>query len=305
MLRPKPFTKLTLLGSLMIALQFLTVSLGFGKSPYDSFFDDLSSEPRVQENRSTPPRKSEPAKKPLPSKRQTEAGRVKCYNCSTMENTAANVGQVNEITEKLAPKKKAVPVKRAQRVLDEFEDTPASTGPTPDSAVWRQFPDIAAYSDSKEVATAIRIAKSRAKRASIGMCYAHVKDAIYNNEVKLTSHRLVGNRVFPDPKKRRGDFGQTAIKNFEDEGFDNLLTNPETKHLITNAASAPKGAIMIYRGGSRGGHIEIKTDYGAKADYVSDFKSHNSALYNELQGRRSPSGRMELVGVMVKRSKEL
>jgi hypothetical protein len=250
---------------------------------FGEFFSDSSSAPRSQ-----PQRKS---------RKSTQAGtsEVGCKECSAMKQAADPLEAIGDIAKK-TPKRT-----RAKQIVKPYQE-PTYEGPNPDAQVWAGFPDVAGYSDSKEVATMIRMAKQRAGRASTGKCYKYVKDAIFNSQVKLTSKRLVATRVFPNRRKWRGDYGLGAVENFESEGFINLLTNPETKALLKNPAAAPKGAIMIYRGGNNGGHIEIKTDYGNRASYVSDYINSTSILGNELAGRTS--AHYQLVGVMIKPMKK-
>lgn len=232
-----------------------------------------------------------------PEKQKTQAGiKEVCRECTPMKETAEKLKPLDTLAKTTTKKK------RAERIVPPIKEV-VDESPNPDADAWAKFPDIMAYSQSNEIKAALQIAKKNARRASIGYCYRYVKNAIYNAAVKLTSHRLPANRVFPDRKKWRGDVGVGAIESFENEGFTNLITDPETKGMIRNPASAPKGSILIYKGGRNGGHIEIKTDFGTRGGYVSDFFSPDSILGNELRGRTS--ARYELVGVMVKKQKKV
>jgi hypothetical protein len=169
-------------------------------------------------------------------------------------------------------------------------------------ALWNQFPGIAKYSNSKSVQKMIDFALAKSTSVSRHSCLKAVKEAMcgapqYACPVKtFTNGYLPGGRVFPEALGIRNQ--KNTIRNLEDDGFKNLLDYPKYSELVKNPASAPKGAILIYKGGVRGGHIEIKTGHGTSGSYVSDFRAPNSVIQNELAGRASKN--YKLVGVMIK-----
>jgi hypothetical protein len=233
-------------------------------------------------------------------KKKTEAGSSSagCRECSSPQTTQKLTDNVRDLQNTLPVTKRRA---RAKRILPEPAPEPKYTTANPDEETWKQFPDIYKYSSSNEVKKSITYAlhpPGGLSARSTGYCYASVKNALFKGG-KLTKHRLIGDPVFPEIRsKARKRFGQNAIKNLLDQGFINLMEDPRTKALIKDPASAPKGAVLIYKGGHKGGHIEIKTDFGARGSYVSDFKNSHSVLGNELAGRTS--AHYQLVAVMVK-----
>lgn len=232
--------------------------------------------------------------------KKTEAGSSSagCRECSSPKAAQKLTDNVRDLQDTVPVTKRRA---RARRILPEPPPEPKYTTANPDEETWKQFPDIYKYSSSNEVKKSINYAlhpPGGLSARSTGYCYASVKNALFKGG-KLTKHRLVGDPVFPEIRsKARKRFGQNAIKNLVDQGFINLMEDPRTKALIKDPASAPKGAVLIYKGGHKGGHIEIKTDFGARGSYVSDFKNSHSVLGNELAGRTS--AHYQLVAVMVK-----
>jgi hypothetical protein len=251
---------------------------------------------------------------PKRAKSQTEA-EPPCITCGRQLPKSKNQEDLRAVSKdgkKQAAAKKKSRVKRKQqedcitcgrdKISQEsnFNQVSGESG-------WKQFPEIAAYSNSPQVTKMISWTENHHFRSSQGQCYRYVKEALCGakrprcQSGSLVDGYLSGNPVFADrasnvPHRKR--VGASAIKTLEAQGFKNLLTDPATKDLIKNPASAPKGAILIYTGGNNGGHIEIKTGEGTKGSYISDFSAPDSVLQNELAGRASR--RYQLVAVMVK-----
>jgi hypothetical protein len=168
---------------------------------------------------------------------------------------------------------------------------------------WKDFPEVLNYGNSTKVqnmiddaminssyflgSQGVRTSRKRSPNYSTGWCFRHVKKAILSGG--LSDTYMDGIRV-NIPKDK-------AIKSLENAGFKNILNDKKYNGLITNVASAPKGAVLIYEGGGNGGHIEIKTEWGTKGTYVSDYRSPNSVLQNETTGLKSKNFR--LIGVMI------
>lgn len=145
--------------------------------------------------------------------------------------------------------------------------------------VWDVFPAVRQYSLSPEVQKSIKYAQRNRERRSKKLCYRYVKRAILGGD-------LVDDYL-PGAKARYG------VADLKRRGFINMMEDLRYKYLIKKPEDAPKGAILIYRNTKdrqHAGHIEIKTDWGSKGGYVSDFyRSTNTSLYNR-----------ELIGVMIK-----
>ncbi|WP_413288113.1 hypothetical protein [Bdellovibrio sp. HCB337] len=177
--------------------------------------------------------------------------------------------------------------------------------------IWKNFPEIAGYSEHPEVKAMIRYAETHSRSTSIGLCLRRVKEAMCRARRgtrckggSLVSKYMNFTPVFPEvPSRSNPKIGVNALKNLKAEGFINLLDDSTFSSMIQNPASAPKGAIMIYKGGKNGGHIEIKTGHGTSGSYVSDFRAPNSVMKNELAGRASRN--YKLVGVMIKPAEKL
>jgi hypothetical protein len=147
---------------------------------------------------------------------------------------------------------------------------------------WNSYPDVVAYSDSERVTRLIRYGMRNRHQSTQRLCYRYVKRALQASDLV---------KEYPEGVK-----ATQAIGDLKQEGFRNLMDNPTFKNLTPE--TAPKGALLVYckstnRGpcdNSHPGHAEIKTDWGSKGGYVSDFfRSTNQPLY----GRK-------LIGVMVK-----
>ena len=81
--------------------------------------------------------------------------------------------------------------------------------------------------------------------------------------------------------KHAGDYG----RDLKGMGFKNLLSDSKYKGMT--ARTAPRGAVLVYSGGSSG-HIEVKA---GENEFLSDFRSARPV--NEYLGRR-------LIGIYVK-----
>lgn len=177
--------------------------------------------------------------------------------------------------------------------------------------IWSQYPEISGYSEHPEVQAMIKWGLNNTYSHSRGRCLRKVKEAMCRAERgskcrggSLVSRYMNFTPVFPEISSRSNPkIGKNAIRSLQDEGFVNLLDDPTFNSMIRNPASAPKGAIMIYKGGQNGGHIEIKTGHGAGGTYVSDFKAPDSVMKNDLAGRASKNYR--LVAVMIKPAEKL
>lgn len=158
------------------------------------------------------------------------------------------------------------------------ETPPQNKVKIPDQ-VWSQFPNVAKYSTSSEVTKAIQYGMRNKEPRSKRLCYRYVKRALLGGD-------LVDDYL-PGAKARYG------IADLKRRGFTNMMADPRYKNLIKSPADAPKGAILVYRNtrdAKHAGHIEIKTDWGNKGGYVSDFyRGINQTLHNR-----------ELIGVMIK-----
>ncbi|RYF50600.1 MAG: hypothetical protein EOO38_05285 [Cytophagaceae bacterium] len=170
--------------------------------------------------------------------------------------------------------------------------------------VWSKYPEIMAYSGSSKVQKMIDVAlensnwvlsqKNRSKVSrrvnyySTGNCLRHVKQALV--VAGITDSYINASRV----NRPEG----LMLERLREKKFVNLLNDPKYSSIITNAASAPKGALLVYAGGGNGGHIEIKTGFGNTGTYVSDFQQSQTIMQNALGGRSSKNYR--LIGVMVK-----
>lgn len=273
-------------GSLLF-MGVLPVAIANEVTPDFSFFDIPGSSPSSE------------------TKAKTEAEEP-CISCGTV----APKNKPHEALQKIAKSiqaedadKECVTCGRVTLNGSGVSEKKISTG----ANLWKQFPQIAGYSDSNAVKKMISYAERHSHRNSLGMCYRYVKEALCGaprprcRKDSMVHRYPNGNPVFADrpskvPRSRRA--GVNALKTLKAEGFVNLLEDPKTNALVKNPASAPKGAILVYTGGNNGGHIEIKTGHGTSGSYISDFRAPNSVMKNELAGRASK--RYKLVGVLIK-----
>lgn len=251
---------------------------------------------------SAPTKPSAPAK----SKAKTEA-EPPCTTCGEEHPKPKNQKDLEKVAKKVLEQKKTEKSQKPQRACITCGEEGIEPKNYPVGVVdtsWSHFPKIAAYSSSPEVAKMIDYAKRNQLPSSHSRCYRWVKGALCGLDKKYLLGRSTGkcspgSLVSSYPSGTRvSTRNSSAIQTLKRYGFTNLLDNPETRALITNPAAAPKGAILIYKGGNNGGHIEIKTGVGGKSDYISDFNAEESILRNDLGGRSSR--RYTLVGVMVK-----
>lgn len=252
----------------------------------------------------------DPNAKPVKKAKSVTEAEPPCLTCNTShpkpknltDNEAVAKAGMNQ-NKKTAAKKSQSQRKQVECITCNAEKEPEYPKGKVDSS-WSQFPKIAAYSNSPQVAKMLEVAKRNKYSTSHKRCYRFVKGALCGLDKKTvqgtsTSKCAPGSMVSSYPSGSRvSTSNSSAITTLERYGFTNLLTHPETKGLIKNPASAPKGAILIYKGGRNGGHIEIKTGVGSDPDYISDFSAPNSILRNDLAGRASKN--YQLVGVMVK-----
>ncbi|MCB9026880.1 MAG: hypothetical protein H6625_11215 [Bdellovibrionaceae bacterium] len=142
---------------------------------------------------------------------------------------------------------------------------------------------IKSYSSSDQVKNMIHYAMRKKKRASAGVCYMFVKNALLASG--LTAKRSGERRA------------KNAGSSLKAEAYINLMDEPDWKNRIKSPYDAPKGAILVYNGGPSG-HIEIKTGDIGEGGFVSDYYSPNartgiSKNKNVGRGRR-------LIGVYIK-----
>lgn len=245
---------------------------------------------------------------PSSSKKQkskTEAG-PPCTTCGQEHPKPKNQKDLEKVAKKAIEQNKSAKKKKQVACVTCGEegikphDYPVGVVDTS----WSQFPKIAAYSNSPQVAKMIDHAKRNQLSSSHKRCYRWVKGALCGLDKKYllgssTSKCSPGSMVSSYPSGSRvSTKNSSAIQTLKHHGFVNLLDDPTTRALITNPAAAPKGAILVYKGGRNGGHIEIKTGTGGKSDYISDFNAPDSILRNDLAGRASRN--YQLVGVMIK-----
>lgn len=147
------------------------------------------------------------------------------------------------------------------------------------SEKWKKFPSVARYSTSRTVEKSIKYGMRNKEARSKKLCYRYVKRAILGGD--LVNDYLPGAKAV------------NAVGDLKRRGFINMMEDPRYKKLIKNPQDAPKGAILVYRHGTdrrHAGHAEIKTDWGSKGGYVSDFyRPVSRPLYNRV-----------LIGVMIK-----
>lgn len=172
-------------------------------------------------------------------------------------------------------------------VADNITNTPATSQrpqPRPETAnipsdKWKNYPAVARYSTSKAVEKSINYGMRNKERRSKKLCYRYVKRAILGGD--LVNDYLPGGKAV------------NAISDLKRRGFINMMADPRYKNLIKNPNDAPKGAILVYKHGTdrnHAGHAEIKTDWGNRGGYVSDFfRPTSRPLYNRV-----------LIGVMIK-----
>ena len=179
--------------------------------------------------------------------------------------------------------------------------------------VWSRYPEIMNYSNSAKVQkminkalaeTSVQYIKAKGKvigtrsknpTKSYGQCLQHAKIAMHAGG--LTSEYGNYSRV----NRETGYPKKNLVGHLERQGFKDILNDPKYGGLITSAASAPKGALLVYEGGTEGGHVEIKTEFGNKGRYVSDFQSELPIIQNTTAGLSSR--RYKLIGVLVQTGK--
>lgn len=154
-------------------------------------------------------------------------------------------------------------------------DLPKVNAPLTDEA-------IAKYSASQEVENTIAYAKEYVLGRSSDQCYRFVKFALVHGD--LVNKYLIGK------------FARDAGPALKDQGFVNLMETKPWKDKIKSPYDAPKGAVLVYKGGM--GHIEIKTGDVGEGGFISDYykdEPRTGTVRNGLNG----DGRT-LIGVYVK-----
>jgi len=228
-----------------------------------------------------------------------------CVDCEKMKKDDHNKENISKITRK---------IKEQNNVVDAgmFEvdggsiDLPENGGPQPATEVASvqevaQTPEqvsleekIKKYSESSEVKAMISKANKQARSKSKRDCYKFVKRALMAKDEKNNS--LVSTYL-------PGGTTRVAEKYMKENGFTNLLDVEPYKSEIKKPQQAPKGAILIYEGGSaclggavpNCGHIEIKANEGSTPGYIYDVKVDQPRVDAPGVGQR-----YKLKGVMVK-----
>lgn len=87
------------------------------------------------------------------------------------------------------------------------------------------------------------------------LCYRYVKTALLKSH--LSSKYLGGAKAYQ------------AKTYLEQQGFVNILKDPNVKSKINSYRDFPTGTILVYSGGNAG-HIEVKTNTGFVSDFIND-----------------------------------
>lgn len=245
-------------------------------------------------------------KKDSGDKTQTQ-GQEPCISCTTKANKNDSFKASRKILSKIRKSSSKTQSSKEPECISCGRVTlnPSKKNGVAGADFWKQYPQISGYSEHPQSQEMIRFVEKHALKYSRGLCYRYVKEALCRGKRSqhcrggsLVNGYLSGSRVFPFSKHE-----PSAIETLKSQQFDNLLEKPEFSKIIKSPADAPKGAILIYKGGNKGGHIEIKTGHGTSGNYVSDFRAPDSVLKNELAGLASR--RYKLVAVMVKSAEKL
>ena len=163
--------------------------------------------------------------------------------------------------------------------------------------LWADAPEIARFSESDAVDTAITRAHSNKHSRSRRLCYRYVKFAL--GDLKMTGGNPAPAMTDLIERYPPGGYARNGIRDLKAQGWQNLLENSNYKDRIRSPADAPRGAVLVYkhRNPNKAGHIEIKTDHGPNSGYISDF-------YDDVPITKNTSSRVSrnytLIGVMVK-----
>jgi hypothetical protein len=168
------------------------------------------------------------------------------------------------------------------------------------NTIWDEYPKVIQYANDERTLKAIAKIKANKLPKSKRSCYRYVKFALadaQNKPVPVSQKKFWPAEIGPLALIEDllvQNKAKNAIKELKSEGFINLLENAKYKSLISRPGDAPKGAVLIYRGGSAG-HAEIKTDWGDTGEYISDFsrKVKEGSPHDGMPGRK-------LIGVMIR-----
>lgn len=181
---------------------------------------------------------------------------------------------------------KAPPVvEKNVRDLQSIKDTVKAADP---NNKWSNDPMIMKYSNSDEVSKTLKYAMRNKSARSKKLCYRYVKRALMGGDLVQT---------YPP-----GGHARDAVRDLKAQGMVNLLDNPKYKNMIKSPSDVPKGAVIVYHNGTReSGDVQIKTDWGDKGGYVSDFHTPNSFLKSPKARRYANIGKpYKIIGVMIK-----
>lgn len=189
-------------------------------------------------------------------------------------------------------------IQQVEDVLNAMPPTPPptqktvnkSTPPDPNNQ-WANDDYILGHSNSKQTQESIRRAMSNKRGRSYGYCYRYVKRAL------VASGQV---RKYPP-----GRHARDAVKDLKAQGWVNLLDDPRYKNKIKSPADVPKGAVMVtWTGESKeSGDIAIKTDWGNKGGWVSEYHSPRPMMEQPKGRRKARQGKpYKMIGVMIKPS---
>lgn len=193
--------------------------------------------------------------------------------------------------------------------------------------IWSDVPEVKEYGESAPVAGAINAGKMNAKAKSARYCYRAAKYHMCKPSRQVSNFASAasisganceaGSLVKRSPSGRAAFEAKGELKKAPNNMVD-LLETP-CKGRIKGVKDAPKGAVIIYdsiplgsgdrgcerakpnnlkveKGRTRYGHIEIKSEWGNKGAYYSDFAAKDSILkdQNKMCGLR-----WKVSGVMI------
>lgn len=163
---------------------------------------------------------------------------------------------------------------------------------------YKRFPELLKYSNSSQVKNMIGYAIHHKNPRDLLRCLHYVKEALLNGG-HLISHWFNSNASFPSKVHGMRGVGEDLPAVLKKEKFVNLLEDPRYRDFPWTAENAPKGAVMISEGGHwNAGHPEIKTDFGKKGGFVSNFYDHRDVETVDRQNHHYK--RHQLVAIMVK-----
>ena len=198
---------------------------------------------------------------------------------STLSMNQKNIEQVEEVMKVVSPD--------AKKVI-ETERKPKSLPVDPNNQ-WTNDPYIMKFSESAETKKTLRFAMANKSSRSKGYCYRSVKRALVaSKQVK---------------KYPPGGHARDGVKDLKAQGWVNLLDDPRYKNKIKSPSDVPKGAVVITWNylTRESGDAALKTDWGTKGGYVSDYYSPR-AMKDQPKGRRyAKKGQpYQMIGVMIK-----